>query len=155
MHLLLKSDTNYAFDAYLRTAALSLVNIDCRGCGGRSLLHMAVDSSTSVNDDDIELSEMFQFPSDATVELLLLCAHDINCEDNNGDTALHVLAKQFGRTEDEKLLESIFRILIMHNAACNIKNKQGRTVIDILTDASTVTSMLLATNLSFIANTDH
>ena len=158
LHLicLVNSVTETDNRSQLRALVSLLIRTNVRGFGNRSLLHMAADSATNIRDklSSIDYSSMYLFPNAKVVELFLSCGHNVNDVDDNGDTALHICAKQFCRSDvEETLLESVSQVLLSHtNISCRLTNLQGRSVVDILTDIATAASLRLSSLATSIVN---
>ncbi|XP_055374246.1 protein fem-1 homolog B [Condylostylus longicornis] len=103
---------------------------------GQSLLHLAVNSITPV--DDFHTSDVCRFPSLDTVKLLLHCGASIATVDCDKDTPLHTLVMTMLHVTDE-LVETVEKIIKIFNEAgihFDAVNKHGLTAAEYSLDKS-------------------
>ncbi|KAK2112041.1 Protein fem-1 B [Saguinus oedipus] len=69
----------------------NLIHLDPRTCEGFTLLHLAVNSNTPV--DDFHTNDVCSFPNALVTKLLLDCGAEVNAVDNEGNSALHIIVQ--------------------------------------------------------------
>ncbi|XP_063980650.1 protein fem-1 homolog B isoform X2 [Diachasmimorpha longicaudata] len=108
---------------------------------GQTLLHLAVNSKTPV--DDFHTNDVCKFPCSATAQLLINCGADVNAMDNERNTPLHVIVTYQKPISDFMTLHSIVLELVDAGAHMDIVNSQGKTPYDAATTG--VAEILLRT----------
>ncbi|XP_015127135.1 protein fem-1 homolog B [Diachasma alloeum] len=98
---------------------------------GQTLLHLAVNAKTPV--DDFHTNNVCKFPCLATAQLLIRGGADVNAMDNERNTPLHVIATYQKPISDFMTLHSIILELIDAGAHMDIVNSQGETPYDAAT----------------------
>ncbi|XP_033322201.2 protein fem-1 homolog B [Megalopta genalis] len=100
-----------------------LCALELRLKDGQTLLHLAVNANTVVDDVDT-----YKFPCAATAKLLIRCGADVDAMDNKRNTPLHVIAScKVPNSALLKTLYSIIKDLREAGAHMDIVNKRGRT----------------------------
>ncbi|XP_043674739.1 protein fem-1 homolog B-like isoform X1 [Vespula pensylvanica] len=92
---------------------------------GQTLLHLAVNSETPV--DDFHTNDVCKFPCAATAKLLVRCGADVNAMDDERNTPLHVIVCYKKATSDFMTLYSIIMELIEAGAHIDTVNSNGKT----------------------------
>lgn len=98
---------------------------------GASLLHMAVNSETPV--EDFYTNEVVHFPCAAAAKLLLDVGADAGAMDVNRNTPLHCIVGYQRIVTDFVTLHSIIRNLIEHGAHIDVVNLQRMTPLQAAT----------------------
>lgn len=98
---------------------------------GQTLLHLAVNAETPV--DDFHTNDVCKFPCAATAQLLIRCGADINAMDNERNTPLHVIVGYSKAISDFATLHSIIIDLIEAGAHMDTVNNRGYTPYDAVT----------------------
>jgi len=95
----------------------------------RTLLHLAVDSETTVNDwgGTGNGSGLLQFPCAATAKVLLEVGGDAKAADADFNTPLHVIVGYRKIVSDFQTLHTIVALLVGAGAHCDVVNAQGQT----------------------------
>ncbi|XP_069361539.1 protein fem-1 homolog B isoform X2 [Maniola hyperantus] len=96
--LLENSDNDEEIASAVRGAIFRLRNVRLRS--GQTLLHLAVDRRTPV--DDFHTSDVCQFPCMRTTRLLLECGLDVDAADDVRRTALHIALISYQLIPDEQ-----------------------------------------------------
>ncbi|KAJ8681326.1 hypothetical protein QAD02_017113 [Eretmocerus hayati] len=95
---------------------------------GQTLLHLAVNAETPV--DDFHTNDVCKFPCAATTKLLIQCGADVNAMDNERNTPLHIIVQYEKPISDFMTLHSIILDLIDGGAHMDTVNSQGETPVD-------------------------
>ncbi|KAJ3595908.1 hypothetical protein NHX12_002320 [Muraenolepis orangiensis] len=121
----------------------TLVRLDPRSREGSSLLHLAISSSTPV--DDFHTNDVCGFPSSQVTKLLLDCGADVNAVDREGNSPLHVIVQYHRPISDFLTLHAIIIGLVEAGAHTDMTNKQQKTPLDRSTTG--VSEILLKTQI--------
>jgi len=108
-----------------------LVHLDPRTSSGASLVHLAVNQSTPV--DDFHVNEVVKFPCFATTKLLLKYGAEPQAMDNNRNTPLHVIVGYTKVVEDFVTLHTIVVSLLEAGAHIDCVNSAGQTALEAAT----------------------
>lgn len=98
---------------------------------GYTPLHMAVDSSTLV--DEFHVSDVVTFPNAPLASLLIKCGANVNVCDKLGNTPMHVIVKYNNPINDFETLHQIMVTLIKHEAHLDICNLERKIPMDCTT----------------------
>lgn len=98
---------------------------------GQTLLHLAVNAKTPV--DDFHTNDVCKFPCAATAKLLIRCGADVNAMDNERNTPLHIIVGYNKAISDFATLHSIIIDLIEAGAHMDTVNNAGDTPYDVVT----------------------
>ncbi|XP_026673893.1 protein fem-1 homolog B isoform X2 [Ceratina calcarata] len=98
---------------------------------GQTLLHLAVNAATLV--DDFHTHHVCKFPCAATAKLLIHCGADVNAMDSNRNTPLHVIVGYREPISDFMTLYTIIMELIEAGAHMDTVNSSGKTPYDAVT----------------------
>ncbi|KAL6264770.1 hypothetical protein P5V15_004868 [Pogonomyrmex californicus] len=98
---------------------------------GQTLLHLAVNAETPV--DDFHTNDVCKFPCAATAQLLIRCGANVNAMDNERNTPLHIIVGYSKAISDFATLHSIIIDLIEAGAHMDTVNNKGHTPYDIVT----------------------
>ncbi|XP_053596423.1 protein fem-1 homolog B-like isoform X1 [Microplitis demolitor] len=98
---------------------------------GQTLLHLAVNANTPV--DDFHTNDVCKFPCCATAKLLIECGADVNAMDNDRNTPLHVIVAYEKPISDFLTLHGIVVELINAGAHVDTVNSEGKTPYDAAT----------------------
>ncbi|EFN87550.1 protein fem-1 homolog B [Harpegnathos saltator] len=98
---------------------------------GQTLLHLAVNAETPV--DDFHTNDVCKFPCAATAKLLIRCGADVNAMDNERNTPLHIIVGYSKSISDFSTLHSIIMELIEAGAHMDTVNNRGHTPYDAVT----------------------
>lgn len=120
-----------------------LIQLDPRSREGSSLLHLAISSSTPV--DDFHTNDVCSFPSAQVTKLLLDCGAQVNAVDHEGNTPLHVIVQYNRPISDFLTLHAIIISLVEAGAHTDMTNKQKKTPLDKSTTG--VSEILLKTQM--------
>ncbi|KAI9532641.1 Protein fem-1 B [Dissostichus eleginoides] len=120
-----------------------LIQMDPRSRDGASLLHLAISSSTPV--DDFHTNDVCSFPSAQVTKLLLDCGAPVNAVDHEGNTPLHVIVQYNRPISDFLTLHAIIISLVEAGAHTDMTNKQKKTPLDKSTTG--VSEILLKTQM--------
>lgn len=120
-----------------------LIQLDPRSREGSSLLHLAISSSTPV--DDFHTNDVCSFPSAQVTKLLLDCGAQVNAVDHEGNTPLHVIVQYNRPISDFQTLHAIIISLVEAGAHTDMTNKQNKTPLDKSTTG--VSEILLKTQM--------
>lgn len=121
----------------------NLIQLDPRSREGSSLLHLAISSSTPV--DDFHTNDVCSFPSAQVTKLLLDCGAQVNAVDHEGNTPLHVIVQYNRPISDFLTLHAIIINLVEAGAHTDMTNKQKKTPLDKSTTG--VSEILLKTQM--------
>ncbi|GAB1861239.1 Protein fem-1-like protein B [Camponotus japonicus] len=121
-----ESDLRQAYHLVHKLCALQMCLKD-----GQTLLHLAVNAETPV--DDFHTNDVCKFPCAATARLLIRCGADVNAMDNERNTPLHVIVSYNKAISDFATLHSIIIDLIEAGAHMDTVNNGGRTPYDVVT----------------------
>lgn len=120
-----------------------LIQLDPRTREGCSLLHLAISSSTPV--DDFHTNDVCSFPNAQVTKLLLDCGAQVNAVDHEGNTPLHVIVQYNRPISDFLTLHAIIINLVEAGAHTDMTNKQKKTPLDKSTTG--VSEILLKTQI--------
>ncbi|XP_018495772.1 protein fem-1 homolog B [Galendromus occidentalis] len=95
---------------------------------GNSLLHLAVDEDTPVN--DFHTRNLCRFPCANTAKLLIRCNANVNAINKERNTPLHIIMKYSNPSSNFKALHSIMSELIRNGAHTDTVNARGQTPLD-------------------------
>jgi len=104
-----------------------LVQVDPRTCCGSSLLHLAVDQQTPV--DEFHTNDVVKFPCYSTTKLLLKSGADAQSMDERRNTPLHIIVTYRRVVEDFLTLHSIIVSLLEAGAHIDSVNSAGQTTL--------------------------
>lgn len=121
-----ESDLRQAYHLVHKLCALQMCLKD-----GQTLLHLAVNAETPV--DDFHTNDVCKFPCAATAKLLIRCGADVNAMDNERNTPLHIIVGYNKAISDFATLHSIIIDLIEAGAHMDTVNNAGRTPYDVVT----------------------
>uniref|UniRef100_A0A4W3IXF2 Protein fem-1 homolog B n=2 Tax=Callorhinchus milii TaxID=7868 RepID=A0A4W3IXF2_CALMI len=121
----------------------NLIHLDPRTREGSSLLHLAVNPGTPV--DDFHTNDVCCFPNAQVTKLLLDCGADTNAVDAEGNSPLHVIVQYNRPISDFLTLHAIIVSLVEAGAHADMTNKQGKTPLDKSTTG--VSEILLKTQM--------
>ncbi|XP_070155288.1 protein fem-1 homolog B isoform X2 [Polyergus mexicanus] len=121
-----ESDLRQAYHLVHKLCALQMCLKD-----GQTLLHLAVNAETPV--DDFHTNDVCKFPCLATARLLIRCGADVNAMDNERNTPLHIIVGYNKAISDFATLHSIIIDLIEAGAHMDTVNNGGRTPYDVVT----------------------
>ncbi|XP_061696607.1 protein fem-1 homolog B [Syngnathoides biaculeatus] len=120
-----------------------VVRLDPRARDGASLLHLAISSSTPV--DDFHTNDVCGFPNAQVTKLLLDCGARVDAVDHEGNTPLHVIVQYNRPISDFLTLHAIIIGLVEAGAHTDRTNKQKKTPLDKSTTG--VSEILLKTQM--------
>ncbi|XP_072291040.1 protein fem-1 homolog B [Eucyclogobius newberryi] len=120
-----------------------LIRLDPRSRDGSTLLHLAISSSTPV--DDFHTNDVCSFPNAQVTKLLLDCGAAVNAVDHEGNTPLHVIVQYNRPISDFLTLHAIIINLVEAGAHTDMANKQKKTPLDKSTTG--VSEILLKTQM--------
>ncbi|XP_063333592.1 protein fem-1 homolog B [Pelmatolapia mariae] len=120
-----------------------LIQLDPRSREGSSLLHLAISSTTPV--DDFHTNDVCSFPNAQVTKLLIDCGAQVNAIDNEGNTPLHVIVQYNRPISDFLTLHAIIINLVEAGAHTDMTNKQNKTPLDKSTTG--VSEILLKTQM--------
>ncbi|CAL1594226.1 unnamed protein product [Knipowitschia caucasica] len=120
-----------------------LIQLDPRSRDGSTLLHLAISSSTPV--DDFHTNDVCSFPNAQVTKLLLDCGAAVNAVDHEGNTPLHVIVQYNRPISDFLTLHAIIISLVEAGAHTDMANKQKKTPLDKSTTG--VSEILLKTQI--------
>uniref|UniRef100_A0A8C6S3X0 Protein fem-1 homolog B n=1 Tax=Neogobius melanostomus TaxID=47308 RepID=A0A8C6S3X0_9GOBI len=120
-----------------------LIQLDPRARDGSTLLHLAISSSTPV--DDFHTNDVCSFPNAQVTKLLLDCGAQVNAVDHEGNTPLHVIVQYNRPISDFLTLHAIIISLVEAGAHTDMANKQKKTPLDKSTTG--VSEILLKTQM--------
>ncbi|XP_022670280.1 protein fem-1 homolog B-like isoform X3 [Varroa destructor] len=115
----------------LCTLVYRMTRSRCATNNGNTLLHLAVDSRTPVN--DFHTRNLCHFPCANTAKLLMECGGDVNAINEQGDTPLHLIVAYSKPITDFFTLHSIISALIERGAHTDVVNYKGQTPQDAAT----------------------
>ncbi|XP_077425034.1 protein fem-1 homolog B [Vanacampus margaritifer] len=120
-----------------------VLRLDPRARDGATLLHLAISSSTPV--DDFHTSDVCGFPNAQVTKLLLDCGARVDAVDHEGNTPLHVIVQYNRPISDFLTLHAIIISLVEAGAHTDRTNKQKKTPLDKSTTG--VSEILLKTQM--------
>ncbi|ROT76986.1 protein fem-1 homolog B [Penaeus vannamei] len=106
----------------------NLVRVQARTRSGQTLLHLAVNPDTPV--DDFHTNHICRFPCATTTKLLIACGADVNSMDSNRNTPLHLIVPYQKPISDFLTLHNIIMALIENGAHMDTVNQMGATPFD-------------------------
>ena len=92
---------------------------------GRTLIHLAVDSQTLI--DEFHINDVVQFPCSKTAKLLIEAGIDVQTRDFQGNTPLHLIVGYRRVVGDFLTLHAIITALVDAGAHVDVVNNQGQT----------------------------
>ncbi|KAG5876988.1 hypothetical protein JTB14_008132 [Gonioctena quinquepunctata] len=110
---------------------------------GQSLLHLACNSETPV--DDFHTNDICKFPCAETTSLLIECGANVNAMDEDRNTPLHVIVNYHKAVSDFKTLYLIISDLTENGAHLDCVNKRGETPLEC--SATGVAEIILKTRM--------
>lgn len=122
LHQVVEKETQVHHTVY------SLVRVEARTRSGQSLLHLAVNPETPV--DDFHTNHICRFPCATTTKLLIACGADVNSMDKNRNTPLHLIVPYQKPISDFLTLHNIIMALIENGAHMDTVNQMGATPFD-------------------------
>ncbi|XP_028921258.1 protein fem-1 homolog B [Ornithorhynchus anatinus] len=129
--------------ARLNRQIYNLIQLDPRTRDGATLLHLAVNSNTPV--DDFHTNDVCSFPNALVAKLLLDCGAEVNAVDLEGNSPLHVIVQYNRPISDFLTLHAIITGLVEAGAHTDMTNKQKKTPLDKSTTG--VSEILLKTQM--------
>ncbi|KAG5876987.1 hypothetical protein JTB14_008132 [Gonioctena quinquepunctata] len=111
---------------------------------GQSLLHLACNSETPV--DDFHTNDICKFPCAETTSLLIECGANVNAMDEDRNTPLHVIVNYHKAVSDFKTLYLIISDLTENGAHLDCVNKRGETPLECSATGS-VAEIILKTRM--------
>ncbi|XP_057692768.1 protein fem-1 homolog B [Corythoichthys intestinalis] len=129
--------------ARLNKHVYDVVRLDPRARDGASLLHLAISSSTPV--DDFHTNDVCGFPNAQVTKLLLDCGARVDAVDHQGNTPLHVIVQYNRPISDFLTLHAIIIGLVEAGAHTDRTNKEEKTPLDKSTTG--VSEILLKTQM--------
>ncbi|XP_066557308.1 protein fem-1 homolog B isoform X2 [Amia ocellicauda] len=121
----------------------NLIQLDPRSRDGSSLLHLAVNAGTPV--DDFHTNDVCSFPNAQVSKLLLDCGAQVNAVDLEGNSPLHVIVQYNRPISDFLTLHAIIISLVEAGAHTDMTNRQSKTPLDKSTTG--VSEILLKTQM--------
>lgn len=113
---------------------------------GYGPIHMAVDSSTLI--DDFHVNDVVAFPNSPLVELLVKCGADVNVREARGNTPLHIIVCYNNPIDNFDTLHKIILLLIHDGGAhLDVCNTERKTPMMCATTG--VSTIILRTQSSF------
>ena len=125
--IMILSYTSKEEECQLKRAVYSFIHQKPRLWKGVTPLHMCCDSG--LNDSKIDVSGEILFPNVLICKAFVACGADVNAQDNNRNTPLHIIAKCFGAKMS--VLSEIIECLIDNGAHVDACNIDGKTVVDV------------------------
>ena len=92
---------------------------------GRTLIHMAADSETPIN--DFHIRDIVRFPCAKTTKLLIEAGIDVQVMDKDGNTPLHLIVGYQRVVGDFMTLHAIITALVDAGAHVDVVNNEGKT----------------------------
>ncbi|XP_028679503.1 protein fem-1 homolog B [Erpetoichthys calabaricus] len=120
-----------------------LIQLDPRSREGSTLLHLAINANTPV--DDFHTNDVCSFPNAMVTKLLIDCGAQVNAVDNEGNSPLHVIVQYNRPISDFLTLHAIIISLVEAGAHTDMTNKQRKTPLDKSTTG--VAEILLKTHM--------
>ena len=118
-----------------------VVRLNPRYRNGCTLLHLCVESSTSV--DSFHISDIVRFPCAVAAKLLVEAGADVEAMDNERNTPLHRIVTYRRVVHDFSSLHAIISLLIESGAHVDVVNVDGNTPFECA--ATTVAEIILKT----------
>lgn len=115
-------------ESQIHQTVYGLVRVQARTRSGQTLLHLAVNPETPV--DDFHTNHICRFPCATTTKLLIACGADVNSMDNNRNTPLHLIVPYQKPISDFLTLHNIIMALIENGAHMDTVNQMGATPFD-------------------------
>lgn len=112
----------------IRQLIFSLNKLNVTSRDGQSLLHLACNSETPV--DDFHTNDICKFPCSETTKLLIQCGADVNAMDIERNTPLHIIVHYHKPISDFATLHAIIVNLTEAGAHIDCVNMQGETPLD-------------------------
>ncbi|XP_076259680.1 protein fem-1 homolog B isoform X1 [Rhynchophorus ferrugineus] len=124
--LLKKCTEEERFNAQRMVFTLNQLQLTIRG--GQTLLHMACNPETPV--DDFHTKDVCKFPCAETTKLLIRCGANVNAMDDCRNTPLHVIVNYRKAIADFQTLHAIITDLTENGAHTDIVNSKGETPLE-------------------------
>ena len=125
--IMLLTYTSKNEEYHLNQAVYNFIHQKTRLQNGFTPLHMCCDSDT--NDNDIDVEDEILFPNVLICKALVACGADVNAQDNNRNTPLHIIAKCVDVELDTR--REIIKCLIDNGAHVDACIIDGKTAADI------------------------
>ena len=126
--IMLLSYTSKEEECQLKRAVYSFIHQKPSLRNGVTPLHLCCDSGLNYSKIEI-LSGEILFPNVLICKAFVACGADVNAQDNNRNTPLHIIAKCFGAKMSP--LSEIIVCLIANGAHVDACNIDGKTVVDV------------------------
>ena len=128
MNLICVLDKNAEEDLKFRCLVHRLVKMDIKVFDDRSLIHLSVDSKTSM-----VLEEFYSpFPSISVIKLLVECGCQLDVTDSGLNTPLHTLVEGYNAalrdTEEIPQFEDVALYLVSKGAHIDARNAKGKII---------------------------
>lgn len=127
----------------VKCATYKLLKLKPCGNHGFGLLHMAVDKNTS----SVGRYPVCSFPDPNVVELLLECGARVTDTDSEGNTPLHIAARNTTKSDRGDIME----ILLQHGAHIDARNKDGKVSMELVKAVECDISAINYTSLQCLA----
>lgn len=127
------------FNVYKMVYKLNTIQL--RNRDGQTLLHLACNAETPV--DDFHISDICKFPCASTACLLIECGADVNAMDVDRNTPLHLIVNYHKPISDFTTLHTIIMKLTEAGAHIDCVNNRGETPLD--SSATGVAEIILKT----------
>ncbi|MCL4141303.1 UNVERIFIED_CONTAM: hypothetical protein GTU68_045574 [Idotea baltica] len=131
---ILKQELKLSLDAResrIHHIVYRLVRVGARNRNGQTLLHLAVNPDTPV--DDFHTNHICKFPCALTTKLLITCGANANEMDYNRNTPLHLIVPYEKIISDFFTLHNIIMALVEAGAHMDTVNQSGATPMDAAT----------------------
>lgn len=138
-----KTQCNEEERARVNKQIYNLIQLDPRSKEGSTLLHLAINPNTPV--DDFHTNDVCSFPNALVTKLLISCGAQVNAVDNEGNSPLHIIVQYNRPISDFLTLHAIIINLVEAGAHTDMTNKQKKTPLDKSTTG--VSEILLKTQM--------
>lgn len=138
-----KTQCNEEERARVNKQIYNLIQLDPRSKEGSTLLHLAINPNTPV--DDFHTNDVCSFPNALVTKLLISCGAQVNAVDNEGNSPLHIIVQYNRPISDFLTLHAIIISLVEAGAHTDMTNKQKKTPLDKSTTG--VSEILLKTQM--------